>query len=521
MKYILKAVIIFGSATNLLFAQSLDEIKKSFYYGTTAKTIEQVETLSKSAKAQDLVNAGNMLYRLGEDEKAKETFAKAETTEPNSTWSLIAQAKKLLDKKDNTGAEKIFAKVIAKSKSKDAAIASAIGESYMTGEGKNYVKAVENLLLSTTIDSKSMFNYIALGEAYIKNSEGGRAMTAFEYAAEKDATSPIPHYKIGDLYIKARNTKLGLEAMNKAYALDNNFPPVLKDLGEYSKRKRDYEKAKEYFTKYMQVAGKNEDVQLKLINILFYSKDYAGANAIVEELRAKDPNNPELLRVLAYGNYEMGKYADGQKQLEDFMTKSSKEKINSDDYEYLAKFNRKSGNNVQAASNFIMASKLDSTKTDLIDSAAVIYYANKDYKMASEMYLLKTSGKDANAQDYFNLGDTYFKMSDYSNADKAFAKVSELRPSVVIGYKMRGRVASEMEKNNISTTGSALPHYQKVIEVASTAPEKNKASLIEAHRYLAAYYFNSGDKTSAKNSVNSILAIDPTDSFASQLLPQL
>jgi tetratricopeptide (TPR) repeat protein len=515
---ILIILILFYQYVN---AQSLTEANKLFYYGFETKANNMIDQLASSNKVQDLVQAANYFQKTGNDTKAKQLYAKAETIEMGSLWNMLAAGKALLEKKDTEGAEKIFQKIVSKSKNKDAAIIAAIGESYLGGAGKNLNKATEYLQNSTAIDNSNMFTYITLGEAYMAAANGGKAMTQFEYAAEKDKTSPIPPYKIGDLYNKARNYKLGMESIKKANTLDENFAPALGILGDFYKKKQDFQKAKEIYGKYVELVGKNEDNMLKYINILFFAKDYAGANAIVDELRAKDPNNPELLRVLAYGNYEMGKYTEGQKQLEEFIEKSNESKINSDDYEYLAKFYRKSGNNLRAAESFKKSFVLDSTKSDLIDSSAVLYYAAKDYKTANELYLLKTTLKETNAQDWSNVGDTYLKMNDYSNADKAFTKVCEMKPSITFGYKMRGRVTNAMEQAKTLPLGSALVHYNKVLEIGNADPAKNKASILEANRYLATYYFNSGDLINAKNAVDSILSIDASDSVAAQILPHL
>jgi len=516
-----KLILIMLLLSGKLAAQNLSEAKKMYYYGFESKATSILEQIASGNKSQDLVQLANFYQKTGNESKARETYSKAETAEPGSTWSMLAAAKSLLDKKDAEGAEKLFQKVVSKSKNKDANIIAAIGEAYMGGAGKNLSKATEYLQNSTLIDNNNMYTYIAMGEAYMAAAEGGKAMTQFEYAAEKDKTSPIPQFKIGDLYNKARNYKLGMEAIKKANALDENFAPALGILGDYYKRKQDFQKAKEVYGKYVDIVGKNEDNMLKYINILFFAKDYAGANAIVDELRKKDPNNPELLRVLAYGNYEMGKYDEGQKQLEEFIQKSGESKVNSDDHEYLAKFYRKSGNNLRAAESYKKAFVLDSTKTDLIDSSAVLYYAAKDFKTANDLYLIKTGLKEANAQDWSNVADTYTKMNDLANADKAYTKVCEMKPNITFGYKMRGRVTNAMEKAQTLPVGSALVHYNKVIEIGNAEPSKNKASLIEAQRYLATYYFNAGDMTNAKTAVDAILAIDPADAVAAQITPHL
>ncbi len=89
---ILIILILFYQYVN---AQSLTEANKLFYYGFETKANNMIDQLASSNKVQDLVQAANYFQKTGNDTKAKQLYAKAETIEMGSLWNMLAAGKAL------------------------------------------------------------------------------------------------------------------------------------------------------------------------------------------------------------------------------------------------------------------------------------------------------------------------------------------------------------------------------------------------------------------------------------------
>lgn len=71
------------------------------------------------------------------------------------------------------------------------------------------------------------------------------------------------------------------------------------------------------------------------------------------------------------------------------------------------------------------------------------------------------------------------------------------------------------------TTGLAIPHYLKLIEIAAkdSAEKTNRKHLIEAYGYIAAYKANTEkDYTGSINYFEKLLALDPGNQDAQRYI---
>jgi Tfp pilus assembly protein PilF len=118
-------------------------------------------------------------------------------------------------------------------------------------------------------------------------------------------------------------------------------------------------------------------------------------------------------------------------------------------------------------------------------------------------------GKDAKTADLVAL----------TNADKAMDNVIAAKPDYPEAYLYKARINSVMEKDDVMTT-----MYEKYVEmIVAKGPEevtKSKSKLTEAYNNMASFFANT-DKIKAKELLNKTLALDPTNTYATESLKLL
>jgi hypothetical protein len=100
-------------------------------------------------------------------------------------------------------------------------------------------------------------------------------------------------------------------------------------------------------------------------------------------------------------------------------------------------------------------------------------------------------------------------------ADSCFAIVTAKQPEGVLGHVYRGKANAGMDPE--TKQGLGKPHYDAVIAIGSLDAEKNKKYLIEAHYYMAYYYYLLPDKAKALEHIDKVILYDPSNVNAPNL----
>ena len=124
--------------------------------------------------------------------------------------------------------------------------------------------------------------------------------------------------------------------------------------------------------------------------------------------------------------------------------------------------------------------------------------------------------------DLFNWGLASFRAEDYQMADSVFGMYVTKYPEQAFGYYWQARSNAMIDKE--MTTGLAVPHYQKLVEVLQkdTANANYKTWLSQAYGYLAAYEANTEkDYPEAIGYFEKVLEVDPANADAKKYIEVL
>ncbi|MES2730745.1 MAG: hypothetical protein V4714_03320 [Bacteroidota bacterium] len=474
-------------------------------------------------------------------DSAMADFMQGITVNPKEALNYVGKGYALLNQNKVPEAEASFDQAMSMTKSKNPTILNTIAEAYLNAESKNVLKAKTLLEKSLQLEAGKINNpqtYLLLGDAYILENNGGKSVSNYERATEINKSSAKGFYSIGKVWARGKNYPLSLEGFQKAIAVDPNYAPAYKELGELYYRTNQVVKAEEALTKYMQLSDIKEASRDRYAAFLFLAKKYKQAVDVINEALPKNPNSLMLLRLLGYSSYEIGAYANGLNAMQKYFTVAKPEKILASDYEYRGKnliaINCDSIGLKDCDSLGILdvrkAIEMDSTKADLRQVIIDSYKKDKRFGDAASEFEKIISKKAApNATDYFTIGVLYMQSKQFEKADSSFTKVTGLAPTFYQGFLWKGK--SEFYIDPEYKKGLSKPSYEKVIELLTAKLDtagasidekertKIKKDLVEAYSWLASYhYINKKDESTAKEYWNKVLAVDPQNKQAPEAI---
>ena len=99
--------------------------------------------------------------------------------------------------------------------------------------------------------------------------------------------------------------------------------------------------------------------------------------------------------------------------------------------------------------------------------------------------------------------------------DKVFAQLADRKKDLYYGPFWRARINSLIDPSQ--PNDNAKTYYEETIRRIGDNKDYN-SQLKEANRYLSFYYLKKNDDAQAKSYAEKVLAIDPSDKLASQII---
>jgi tetratricopeptide (TPR) repeat protein len=522
-KYLYSLVLSAVMCGNALFAQSVDQGKKFFYYERYSSAKAELEKVlaANPNNIEATYWLGQTLLEMKDSVAARDLYQKALSTNGNAPLLLVGTGQvELMDGKKEEARQR-FETAISLTKSKDIDIFNAIGRANVQARNGDADYALEKLNLATQVKKfNDPTTYLLMGDAYRKKVDGGSAVTNYQRALEMKPDLAAAKHRIGRIYLTQKNSEIFLPAFEDAIRIDANYAPAIYDLYYYY-FSRDINKAKDYYDKYLAVSDPNPENDYEKTAILYASRRYdeaiSTANGFISQLG--DKADPKYYKLIAYSYDEKKDSLNARKYLEQYFGKQKQEGFVPKDYEFLANTLAKfPGNEVQAMESYDKAIAMDTameSKLELMTNAAALAKKTGN-RVAEAKYLgqLVATKKDPNNVDFYNWGFANYQAAQYATADSIFAIYTEKYPTEIYGYLWRARANQAMDTT--MQQGLAVPHYEKLGEMAlSIDAAKFKGQAVSSYFYLVQYYNDiKKDPAKALEYVNKVLAIDPANETA-------
>ncbi len=496
---------------NCSWSQSLEDANIEFQNENLKKAkLAYLAVIKTNQSPRVALYLGNTYLKLEDEDSARIYFQKAEIGK--DAYTYIAKARlAIMDKKDNALVQEFIDKALSVSRKRDPEIFFQAG--YLTYRPKitNVNQFVPYFEEAHQQSPSNYFYNLTLGDMYLAQNEGGKAMNKYEEVTYKDPNNVMALIRIGRLFYSAMNYSLAIKSLKKADSINSSYTIVHKELGELYYLVKDYEKASKEFRKYLDLNNNDSKAKGTYGAFLFQLKEYGKAVDEVSTFIKEDTTNYIFYRILAYSNYEIKKMKEAQLAMTNFWKYVEKSKVINLDYNYASKIADANGDTANTIYYMMRAVASDSTNAELQTDYAKTLYNAKRYNDAIVAYNRRlTMQPQPSPLDYYYLGRAYFNLNDFVNSDSTFAKFVKVQPTSPDGYLWRAKSNVELE-DKANLKGYAVPHYLKFIEFGASDLGRNRSNLISAYIYLGYVALVQKDNVKAKEWFNKVLELDPSN----------
>lgn len=518
MKKVSLVLVISCLTMSATLAQTIDQGIKMFKY----KRYETAKSIFSALSSDPVANYYLGLIELENENKvaAKSIFEKY----PEDAANLSGLARIKFEEKSTPEAMSLLEKAASKAKKKDIRPLQYAADAITYTEGGDPNKAIEWYKKAMETEKNGDL-YIGLGDAYRKlQGGGGNAMTNYENAEMYPAVQSLANYKKGNLWYAAKNYDSALANYARASDLDKENPLPYKALADAYYKVNRFKISKENIEKYLELSDKSIDDQIQYANTLYLAKEYSNAIQKMNELISKGAERAYMYRVIGFSQYETKDYGNAMKNMDIFFKKQDPAKVIPQDYIYYGKILLKDTNKTSQAESYFekgIAIDTSSDKSGVYRNIAESYYEAEMYGNSAKWYkkIVESNSPTTEALDYWWSGVMYFYAKDYANAEPMIQLYNQKYPDEPTSIFWLARI-TEVTKDKDYKTGAAKDYYNQWITKINEDPSKKK-DLIRAYTYLAMVGYTANNKADAKLYSDKLLALDPSNSVADQILKAL
>lgn len=468
---------------------------------------------------------GENLIDADQTEQAQQIFSQGLQKDPSNALLAIGNAELTILSGNLAAGKTAINSAVQSSGNKNAQVLMEAAEALIRYKQKDLQTAQQYLDQAVKLEPKNPEVYTMIGDVYSELNNGTEAANNYNRALDLDKNQVKAYLHKGQLYKRSMNYDGAIAEFNNALKIDQNFAPAYREIGEAYYLQRKIESAKENYRKYLELSKNNNSARLRYTSFLFYSENYKDALNELTQITKTDSNNLGLMRLSSYLFFENADYPKATQFINRVfeMTQPDSSKRISLDYVYYGKILGKNGNDSLGAEFIKQAYQMDTSRTELLPELGNAYMRAKKYDEAVKAFDARIqAGGKITTTDYFNLGKALYQSKQYSRADSAFAKVTELLPAWPTAYLWRGRSNTGLDPD--SKQGLAKPYYEQYIQIATADTanlSKYQKDLVEANRYLAYYYLVQKDCDQSSTYWKRVLEIDPTFKQAREVLDQI
>lgn len=514
--------------TSSLSAQSIDDAKKSLYYGRTTSAKQTLDKLiaSNSKNAEAIYWLGQTYLRMDDVAGAKKVYQDALNNGVNDPLIWVGMGHVALLQGNKADARQRFEAAITNSmnkKKENPNILNAIGRANADGPATagDPSYAIDKLKRAAELDPNNADIYVNMGVNYLKlgPDQGGNAFEAFNNALRIDPNNAQAKLRLGRIFESQGNTEQFLQYYNSAIQGDASYAPAYLELYEYYAL-RDVNKAKEYLEKYVANSDKDCNTEFFYADYLFRAGKYQESLQKARDMENGACKNYPRLKVLyAYDYDRMGDSMQARSNIESFLSTASPNQIRPADYDIAGRILLKFPGQETVASSYIekamQADTIPANKTRYITTMI-----DAMTKTGNSAELLRWYGRLQEAKGQLNNREMYLyaaaatKAGQFTLADTVSRTYIQKYPDQEYGYVLLANNAKSAD----STTGASFPAVREYIDfMKRTDSVKYKDRIKAQYNYIATVASDKmRDYQTALDAENAILAMDPSDAYAQQ-----
>lgn len=522
--------LLVTASINATFAQS-PEIRKAYRY----LDIEQPSKVMPALKQAVGDNPENLYYlglgyiMTGDLDQALAAFEKGIAADKKNPLPVAGKGHVKLLQKKTAEAKALLAEAADMNRKKTSEQWKAIGRAYLS-DTKFLLDAIAALEKAKDLDNGDPVTHMLLGDAYLLQNDGGKAVSSYERAASADPQWAKPLYKIARVFQRSKNNDIVMDNLTRAVKVDPQFAPAWKELGlQYYKEKKASE-AVDAYERYLSISETPGDAKYELGFFYMMDKNYQKASEIFGQVLNDKNATPTALKFYAFALMEQNKDQEAIKILEQYFEKADPKDIKPSDYVPYGKLLIKLGQDSLANEVFAKGIAIDTAhqEIELYEIQAETYRKRQKFAKAADAYQQLIEVKEelempASPYDLFWKGWTHYYDTQFLEADSAFTRVTELQPESSLGYLWAAKARIQIDSTG--EQGLALPMYEKYLELALANPEsqqKEKKNIIEAYDYLGTYALQTKNNVAeATDYFRKILELDPNNERAKEFMKEL
>ncbi len=522
MKRVLLLTSILTFFTIAARTQTLDQAKEFIYYEkwNSAEDILKniVHAQPDQPEAYYYLSELYMMEHKDPDanmllQKAMEQAEKNNFSEKDHPLVSIAYAHMLLNKGDKEEADKKIDDLLSSTKYKNPDLLMAAAKVYISSPNGDANKAIELLDKAKKRAKKNATLYLLMGDAYRKQLDGSNAFKMYTQALELDPKLAEAHHKLGEIFKSQNNVDLYVPQFTDAVQADKSYAPSLLELYNYYFYAGNFDQAKKYMDEYIAAADPSVQIDYMKADLFYVTKKYPEAIQTAQKIinHLGDSDKPRLYKMISYCYDEQGDSIQALQAINTYFAKENEKNYVMKDYALKASLLEKNDQKSDAAEWYkkaLSAAQKDEDKEQFMRNIVTLYKDLKEYTQEAEWReKIYTQTKSPNNVDLFNWGISLYFAGNFQYADSVFGLYSEKYPTQLYGYLWRAR--SNAAIDTTMELGLAVPHYEKLVEVAEADKQANKSTLIAAYSYLGGYEANiKKDYEKSLDWFNKILAID-------------
>ncbi len=335
-----------------------------------------------------------------------------------------------------------------------------LGEMYIRSAQYDKALTLFNDLLESDTGNVELRG--ALAEIYLQQDKWDKAREQFETILKDDSLTADTRFRIAVAYLEQSQKDSTLLVNAKSQFVDflKHYPDDWRPmfyLGRLAILEKDDSAAYQYFDKVTKVAGWNAEAWWYLGSILFDKKDFNQAVSVLEKARQIVPNDGGINFLLGYGYTRVDRNEDAIAPLQRAIEINPKD-INAlsslaSTYDALKRYG-------EADKTFEAALKVDSVNAMVLNNYAYSL-AERGEQLDRAFAMSKESlAKDSANGSYLDtFGWIYFKLGNYSEAEKYVKQAIDAGEASAVVYEHLGDIYSKL-----SQLDKAKEYWAKALE---------------------------------------------------------